>query len=229
MNLLRLKPREKPEPLLMEIETRRVALVTPMEEVCPVEFHNSMVRMVAQTMMVMPHLHLMPLHFGCSVLPLARQLLALRALEHGATHLLWIDSDMDFPGDALIRLMRHNEAIVGVNYLSKRPPYALTARNAEGEMITRQESTGLEKARSLGFGLVLIAADVFRKLTLPWFQFEWEERTSTFIGEDFYFCKKAIAAGFQPMVDQSLSREIHHVGTFKYSTLLKSMGEPDFL
>lgn len=229
MKLSRLRRKQKPKPLPVQVQTSRVALITPIEEVCPTEFHQSMVRLVARTMMEAPQLHLMPIYFGCSVLPLARQLLALRALEHGATHMLWVDSDMAFPEDSLIRLMAHQQAIVGVNYLSKRPPYLLTARNAEGELMTRQESTGLEKARSMGFGLVLIAADVFRKLSLPWFQFEWDAGTSTFIGEDFYFFKKAVAAGFQPFVDQTLSREIHHVGTFKYSTLLKSMGEPDFL
>jgi hypothetical protein len=34
--------------------------------------------------------------------------------------LLWLDADMDFPADALIRLLRHNVDIVGGDYRLRR-------------------------------------------------------------------------------------------------------------
>lgn len=86
----------------------------------------------------------------------------------GATHVLYIDSDMGFPDDALLRLLRHGKDVVGVNYPRKSFPYVPTAYGDNGDEIgpvyTREDSTGIQKVKHLGFGLVLVQIGVFDRL-----------------------------------------------------------------
>src|SRR4051794_24776807 len=50
----------------------------------------------------------------------ARNLLTQAALKTPATHLLWIDADMSFPRDALLRLLAHRLPIVAGLYWNRR-------------------------------------------------------------------------------------------------------------
>ena len=53
----------------------------------------------------------------------ARQWLTREALSvEGLTHVLWIDDDMEFPPDALQRLLAHDQAIVGGLCFNRRSP-----------------------------------------------------------------------------------------------------------
>jgi len=49
-----------------------------------------------------------------SLVSLARNTAVRRALAIGADFVLFVDADMVFPGDALNRLLGHNQDIVGV-------------------------------------------------------------------------------------------------------------------
>ena len=59
-----------------------------------------------------------------SMLAQVRTGLVLRAMKAEATHMLFLDDDMEFPPDLLHRLLRHNKPVVGCNYSRRTvPPY----------------------------------------------------------------------------------------------------------
>jgi hypothetical protein len=156
-----------------------------------------------------------------SVLPDLRQQLAQGALNHGATHTLWIDSDHSFPNDTAHRLLAHGRPWVGINATTRNPPIRATALKREGELLhTGEHSKGLERVWRMGFGIVLIEARVFEKMEKPWFLIEYitKDGESVYRGEDVYFCEKAKAAGFHPMVDHDLTRETAHVGSVEWTS-----------
>ena len=161
-----------------------------------------------------------------SILPHVRQQLAEAAIIKGATHLLWIDSDHSFPVDTPQRLLAHRRPIVGINASTRKMPVRATALKKRGERLeTTPQSTGLERVLSMGFGIAMIEARVFLAMEKPWFNVVWvEDETSesghTFRGEDYYFCEKARAAGFQPMIDQDLTKETAHYGSIGWNTAL---------
>jgi hypothetical protein len=160
----------------------------------------------------------------------ARQKLALVALSEGADYLFWLDSDMRFPKDILLRLLNHNEDIVGINYSTRGiPPKFVAIKQLgidEGEKslrcVTTEDSTGLEEVAAIGFGAVLIHRSVFEKLhdphgpEGPWFQFPWIHSKKQSMGEDVFFCKLAREAGFKVLVDHDLSKECAHIGELEY-------------
>jgi hypothetical protein len=215
----------------MKVDERRVAILTPACDMCHTGYAMSLVHMLGQTYRSMMTGEIEPIavtvnSYGTSILPFSRQVLAKTALEQGATHMLWIDSDMEFPGDMLLRFLRHSEPIVGINAMSRRKPFRNTAQTAPGEFLTTSlESTGLEKVYRMGFGVVWIASEVFEKMESPYFAFEWAPELQVFKGEDYTFFEKAKALGYECLVDHDLSKAVYHQGAFGFNPLLISQAE----
>jgi len=149
-----------------------------------------------------------------------RERLAEEALKDGADAILWVDSDMRFPKDALEILLSRDLPIVGVNATTRRFPVKPTALDIDPETndlvkVNSKGKTGLEQVMGVGFGMVLIKKEVFLAAQKPWFWFEQTDKGGT-IGEDIYFCAKAYDAGYQTVIDHDLSMHIRHIGTYEY-------------
>lgn len=129
-----------------------------------------------------------------------------------ATHLLFIDSDMTFPLDLIPRLLRHNKDIVGVVCSRRTPPFHPLGVTYEGECI--HITSGLRRMKVLPTGCVMIRLNVFDKIEKPYFNTVAEG--DNILGEDYFFAKKADAAGFELWCDGDLSCEIGHIGQKVY-------------
>lgn len=161
----------------------------------------------------------------------ARTELLEAVLRDGADYVLWLDSDMRFPRDALVRLLSHQVPVVGVNYARREVPPRFTAvrrmrgsagSEDPGEMLrTSPGSTGLVEVDSLGLGCVLMQLSRLTDLPdprqEPWFRFGSSPDGDT-IGEDVYFCTEVLRGrlGLRLFVDQDLSQECAHIGLFEY-------------
>jgi hypothetical protein len=163
----------------------------------------------------------------------ARQQLWDEAQEYGAHYVLWLDSDHNFPMDALVRLLARDVPIVGINYSTRCQPlrYVAVKRTQidnpeEGGAIcqTLPDSTGLEEVEALGFGMVLMKIGAIAPTmggdTLDFGFAGAGEGLSAdgqdMVGEDIYFCRKARAAGWKVMVDHDLSKDCTHVGDMEF-------------
>jgi len=160
----------------------------------------------------------------------ARQTLVEAAIADGADYMLWLDSDMRFPQDILLKLLNHDKDVVGINYSTRSiPPDFVTIKkmgkdnpnNPSGEpCITGSDSTGLEKVDAIGFGAVLIRTGALKKLPdphkHPWFWIEHMPKTNRVIGEDVYFCRLMRKHGIDIWVDHDVSKECAHIGTFEF-------------
>lgn len=157
----------------------------------------------------------------------ARQDLALAAIQQEATHVLWLDSDMSFPRDTLLRLLAHGKHMVGANYCSRTVPPRFVAIKKMGldpgvrseRLPTLGESTGLEEVDAIGFGAVLMTTELLFAAVEdgpPLFGNEWIPGKNQWMGEDVFFCRKVRALGFHIWVDHDLSKECGHYGQLKY-------------
>lgn len=165
-------------------------------------------------------------HLNGSVIDSSRSRLTHDALVWGATHLLWLDSDMTFPPDTFHRLFKHNVDIVGVNYPTRRHPHRPTANlkmpvKAEGKegvkLYTGPDSTGMVEVEGMGFGCVLLKRSAFEAVPAPGFLSTYDPVNRIWRGEDIYFCQEAIKHGLKVYVDQDLSKEIGHAGRMVYT------------
>ena len=159
------------------------------------------------------------------------QELITAALDAGCHYMLWLDADMRFPKDALVRLLAHNEPLVGINYSIRGVPPRFVAikkqtiLEEDGTLIpgkvleTNEDSVGLEKVDAVGFGLVLMKAVVTQGLPTdrPWFFYDWSKETGLLhVGEDVWFCKMVRVNGYDILVDHDLSKECAHTGQIEY-------------
>ena len=153
-----------------------------------------------------------------TLLPQQRAGLVSAAMAADATHLLWLDSDMRFPKDALERLLAHDVPIVAANYPMRRHPILPVAqRNRDGHLFTGPYDSGLVPVDSCGMGVMLVQMAVFQALPKPWFILGYNRAEDGYVGEDYYFCQQARAKGFPIAVDQYLSREVQHLGELAYT------------
>ena len=145
-----------------------------------------------------------------SLISKQRQELAEDAIKSGATHILWLDSDMTFPPTIAETLISHNLDIVGCNYSTRSMPRKGVAYTNVGDWNSwiRPEniSPRLQEVAAVGMGCILTKTSIFPKLEKPWFEVSWVSKYGVFIGEDFYFCEKAINAGYKILIDTVVIR-----------------------
>ena len=170
-----------------------------------------------------------------SILACSRNDLAAEAIAAGCTHILCVDSDMRFPKDALIRLLKANKDVVGINYATRKVPPGYVAFKTKGltneshvKLQTTPTSTGLEQCDAIGFGLVLIHTDVFKGLAYPAFEVRYNRDPKMWVGEDVDFCDKARANGTEIWVDHDLSKECKHIGRLEFDlTMVEAVKDMD--
>lgn len=152
-----------------------------------------------------------------SVLILNRTTIVREAIAKDATHILFVDGDMNFTPHAPRLLMERHLPIVGCNYLRSTLPLQFTAKGLDGQ---ERAISGhkIEEVGGLGFGMILIETEVFKQIPEPWFDMVWGGEGSVnsggqlgLTGEDYYFCNKARAHGFKVMVDNEASSQIQHI------------------
>ena len=149
-----------------------------------------------------------------AILHESRNILALRAITEKCTHLLFVDTDMEFPIDSLSRLLKREKKIIGVPTNIKQLPLVSTAKKrAEGFDIWENEGD-LIKCASVGTGFMLIDLSVFKELSKPYFFYSHLENGKLDYGEDAYFCRKAREAGFPIYLDTTL--KVGHIGDYIY-------------
>lgn len=197
----------------------RVGICVPSGDEWKADFAFDLAGMLLHTTTRSPD----PLELGMhnhrlSVLPTARNWLVRDALTAGASHILFLDCDMRFPPETLLRLLSHDRDIVAANCVQRAFPTRATAWANGAHVFTEADSTGLEEVESIGTAIMMIKATVFEKMTPPAFFFEPKpDDAFSFLGEDQYFCRKARECGFQVWIDHDLSKYVSHVGTLAYT------------
>ena len=154
---------------------------------------------------------------GCEI-PELREKVTTAALRAECDWLLYIDSDMRFPADALVRLLAHEQSVVAANYTTRRPPFhPVSVKHIGGERVyTEADSMGLEAVAATGMGVMLVNADVARNIPQPRFMIGWTPDDCSHVPEDLYFCRKIGELGVPILIDHDLSKEVTHIGAVEF-------------
>lgn len=188
----------------------RVAVCVPTGDEVKTDFWLSFSYLLTAT----PGVTIDLLNVRTSLIQNSRFIVVKRALERAADRVLFVDSDMVFPPDALARLLAHDRPIVGATYARRREPYGVHGTAVEP---IEPGATGLRRMARMPLGLALIDARVFDRVPRPWFFTPFQPDTDEFVSEDYGFCDAALAVGYDVWCDLDLSRELGHVGTMTYT------------
>jgi len=160
---------------------------------------------------------------GCSVVSRARNLLVQDFLESSATELMFIDADINFQPEDIIRLMawitEPNIDIAAGIPCARKTEKTYIVKLDEDEKGVTMNGMGLVRAQRVATAFMMIKRKVIEDLVKdnPQWQY-WDERTgrsmsaifdfavkdNSYVGEDYLFCDRARAAGFQVWVDPTI-------------------------
>ncbi|PIU07240.1 MAG: hypothetical protein COT28_03845 [Methylobacterium sp. CG08_land_8_20_14_0_20_71_15] len=132
------------------------------------------------------------------------------AQEAGADYVFFVDSDMTFPPDTLLRLLVREQDVIGATYSRRTPPLTFL-----GDFMPEQPADappGLVEMARIPTGCLLIRMSVFQKLKAPYFRFRTCEESGQIVGEDYDFSDRVRALGYRIWCDPILSKKLGHLG-----------------
>lgn len=166
----------------------------------------------------------------------SRNSLARRAITEGFDRVLWLDSDMKFDPDLLLRLsedLKDREMVTGL-YVSRKPPIKPVIfkdcgyNHTEGSMEVRPYANAyydypqdkLFEVEACGFGAVLMNVSLLKKVEekygLPFAPIMG-------FGEDISFCLRVKELGVKMWCDPRV--KVGHVGQFVFTPDLYQKGK----
>ena len=195
----------------------KLAILVPTRDMVHTHFAYSLTQLVKTTSEVGIDTYL---YFDSSTILLnQREKLIDEAIKMEADYVLWLDSDMMFPSNVVLKLLTHNKDIVACNYMKRSLPMktvAYTDLNDWDSWVPMEPQEELVKVKGIGMGCILMKTDVFKKLEKPYFEFRFKEDTKDWFGEDFILQDKIQKVGYEIFVDTMLSMEIKHVGIYAF-------------
>lgn len=170
---------------------------------------------------------------GCSIITVARNALVNKFLASDCTDLLFLDADVVASADDVMRLLAQstNKDIAAGLYPRRaidKNFFVDIPHDENGDMIF---DGSMLKVNRIGTGFMMIKRYVLEKLiadhpeweyeTAPdeggtnFAVFDFENVNGKYTGEDYLFCDRARAAGFEVWVDVEIS--LPHVGTEEFT------------
>ncbi len=172
---------------------------------------------------------------GCSVVSRARNLLVKDFLDSPCTELLFIDSDINFEPEAIFRLMAFGGAdekkgiVAAVPRVRDANTTYIADLNYDELGQLSMNGMGLVKGERVATAFMWVRREVFAALVAQnpeWTYydkradanlsavFHFDVTPEGYIGEDFLFCDRARAAGYEVWIDPTIT--LGHMGVQEY-------------
>lgn len=132
----------------------------------------------------------------------ARNGLVIDALNKNPTitHIMWIDSDMVLPTDAVLRLLEDDKPIVGGLYHHRVDPFDPVAYHLNPFRVLEKLPTSIERVGGLGFGCTLVRAEIYPAMARRFNDVKWHECKYP-DGEDVHFFDRCAEMGIETWLD----------------------------
>lgn len=195
----------------------KVLIAVPCGDQVAAGFAQDLATLYAYTTYARPDTELSLYFLRGTYLPRARAGLAQTAVDKCASHIMWLDADMRFPKDTLIRLLGQDRPIIAANYATRVAPIIPTAVGGDRREVFVHTPGELMDVEYCGMGCMLTEVQVFLDIGKPWFAVGYSEKADDYAGEDVFFCQKARKHGHRIFVDPVLSEQVRHVGSMDYT------------
>lgn len=170
---------------------------------------------------------------GCSVVSRARNLLVKDFLESNCTDLMFIDADINFEPDDVLRLMAWasdpKKGIVGGVPRTRKTNKVYIAQLDQDEQGLTMNRMGLVRAKRIATAFMLVRRDVFERLVNEHPEWDYYDHNTErklnavfdfliteegYMGEDYLFCDRARAIGYEVWIDPTI--KLGHMGVQEY-------------
>ena len=169
---------------------------------------------------------------GCSIITKARNALVNRFMRSDCTDLLFVDADINFKPEDVLRILALSEGkdIVAGAYPRRAEDKCFFTDVYYDERGALELNDGLLRVERVGTGFMLIRRHVFEALEAAhpewkfWVNtenthytafFDFQTTPEGYIGEDYLFCDRARAAGFKVWIDPDIN--LGHFGSTEFT------------
>lgn len=166
---------------------------------------------------------------GSSQVDLARSTLASEALRRGFDGTLWIDSDMQFEPQDVVKLLESERPFIAAGYPAKGPK-KMVGKFLDDQPVVFGEGGGIIEVQYVGMGFTYVAREVYEamiRVGVPEATGGYDGQTvwpffmpmvapcGDYLSEDYSFCERARAVGYAPHMDTRI--KIGHIGDYVYT------------
>lgn len=197
----------------------KVGVCVPCMETVPIDFAVALCQMVSECRMRGVSISIFTSR--SSLVEISRDKLVLNAIKYEMDYVFFVDSDMTFPSDCLMKLLERRCDIVCCDASRKKDAGGTVVKDKDLKYLDYKTVKGLVEAEWAGTGIMLLKTEIFKKMEKPWFLVEYDKATDTYLGEDYYMCSKAKALGYKIWCDTTLSLEIGHIGAKEFRINVK--------
>lgn len=146
----------------------------------------------------------------------ARNMLAREAIESGADRVLWLDSDMVFDDDLMIRMgedldsMKAWSLVCGIYFKRELPTTPVIYDSVDGKVsvYSNYPKDKIFKIAGCGFGAVMMTTDLLREVCDAYYEGPFTPLPG--LSEDLSFCWRAGKIGAWMVCDSRI--KVGHVG-----------------
>lgn len=173
-----------------------------------------------------------------SLIPRARNILTAMFLESECTHLLFIDADIEFSDDAILRMLGMDKPFMAAAYPKKTLPidYAINLKYADKERTRVRMERGAIEVLDASTGFMLIRRSVFTKMIEAYPELHYKNDSSIdpiydpfcysffdtmhdpddnrYLSEDYTFCRRWQKIGGEIWLDPTT--KLNHVGSYTF-------------
>lgn len=145
----------------------------------------------------------------------------MTALDAGASHLLFLDSDCIPPRDAILRLLSHNKPVISGIYYRRSPPHGVPVMLKGGTWYVNYPKNGIFDVDLVGAGCLLLDLKFMKdfppldpKIGRHWFSWRVDQASvlppGEALSEDFSFCTAVRRLGEKVWIDPTV--QCRHAG-----------------
>lgn len=171
-----------------------------------------------------------------SLVPRARNSLVAKFMtfEPKSTHLMFVDADIAFEPEEVIKLVLADKDLIGGLYPKKALPISYVVNKVQNAVAEKEGS--VVEVENLGTGFMMIKRSVIEKMIETWpdlhyrdtigldekyspmkyalFDTEIDPKTKEYLSEDYVFCKRWKELGGKVFADLSIT--LTHNGYYKF-------------
>lgn len=189
----------------------KLLIAIPTNDHIHYEFMNSLIKLVCK--LKDDGIEFETAVLGGTLVYVARDKLAFKAIDEGFTHVLWLDSDMIFSENILDDLLFAGQSFVSAIYHGRRSPHLSCLFEEiypEARRFTTYPNDTFE-IQGCGFGCVLIATDILKAVRLKYGTCFFPTRE---LGEDLAFCQRVSECGYRMYAEPIKLGHIGHINIY---------------
>jgi len=173
-----------------------------------------------------------------SLISRARNILSAMFMQSDATHMMFIDADIEFPEDAILRMLGMDKTFIAGAYPKKTLPidYAINLKYTNKERTQVRMENGAVEVLDASTGFMLIHRSVFDKMRQEYPELHYKNdssidpvydpfcysffdtmhdpRDNRYLSEDYTFCRRWQKIGGEIWLDPST--KLSHVGSYTF-------------